>query len=189
MSIENISTALAAVRVRGKEVLSVLLPLVYDELRAMAHRRLPPGGRDTVLDTTALVHEVYLKLADCSPLDWRDRQHFFAVAALAMRQIVVDHARARLTLKRGGGFKRVEFDPSRIAFEEQSDNILILNDALSRLSMMNERHARIVELRFFAGLSIEDTAEVLEISTATVKREWRLARAYLLEVMSSGEVE
>ena len=167
--------------------LETLMPLVYDELRAMAHRRLSPGARDVTLDTTALVHEAYVRLFDRSRLDWNDRRHFFSVAAIAMRQIVVDHARRRSADKRGGALQRVDLDSSCLAVDAQAEEILALNDALSRLSRLDERLARVVELRFFAGLSVEEVAEAMETSERTVKRDWRKARALLYRAITAQE--
>jgi RNA polymerase sigma factor (TIGR02999 family) len=164
-----------------------LLPVVYPELRAMAHRRLSPGARDVTLDTTALVHEAYLKLFDRAEPAWKDRRHFFAAAAIAMRHIVIDHVRQRGALKRGGELERVTLDSTHLAGGMQPEAIMALNDALSRLSRLDERLARIVELRFFGGLSVEEVAEVTETSERTVKRDWRKARALLYQAITAEE--
>lgn len=161
-----------------------LLPLVYEELRAMAHWRLAPGGQRS-LDTTELVHEAYLKLFDRTVLTVQDRRHFFAVAAMAMRQIVVDHAKRRQRLKHGGGMKRVDLDSKDLAVEDRIEEILSLNDALRRLSEMDARLGQVVELRFFGGLSVEEAAEVLGVDPRTVKRDWRKARALLYNMLNS----
>jgi RNA polymerase sigma factor (TIGR02999 family) len=182
LPVEEITRALMAVRQGNPKAVGDLMPLVYDQLRAMAHRRAGPS-RESHLDTTALVHEAYLKLFDQSRLEWNDRRHFFAVAAMAMRQIVVDEARRRLSHKRGGDRKHIELD-SQIPSEKQDTQIVALHEALSRLSEMDERLARIVELRFFAGLSVEEVAEALGISERTVNREWRTARALLSRELS-----
>jgi len=187
MARDDISQLLRDLRDRPTEAIRDLLPLVYDELHAMAHRRLSFRQRDAVLDTTALVHEAYLKLFDRSQLDWRDRKHFFSVAAIAMRQIVVDEARRRTAQKRGGDRRRVELDSTHLAMAEQAEDIVSLNDALLRLSRLDERLTRIVELRFFGGLSVEEVAEVLEVSDRTVKRDWRKARALLYQAMVGDE--
>ena len=159
-----------------------LLPAVYDELRAIAHRRLSVAGR--ALDTTELVHEAYLKMFDRTRLSLVDRRHFFAVAATAMRQILVDRARAWGRAKRGGGAVRLDVDPATLPTEDRIETILSLDDALRRLSTVDERLARVVELRFFGGLSVEETAEVLEVDPRTVKRDWRKARALLYGILS-----
>ncbi len=183
----DITQILRDLRGGERDAVGALLPLVYDELRVMAHRRLSPGARDVTLDTTALVHEAYLRLFDRDRLDWKDRRHFFSVAAIAMRQIVVDHARRRSTTKRGGHLRRVDLDSSQLALEGQAEEILALNDALSRLALLDERLARVVELRFFAGLSVEEVAQVMETSERTVKRDWRKACALLYQAMTAEE--
>jgi RNA polymerase sigma factor (TIGR02999 family) len=161
-----------------------LLPAVYGELRAIAHRRL--GVSERGLDTTELVHEAYLKLFDRTRLSLNDRRHFFAVAATAMRQILVDRARAFARKKRGSGAVRVDLDAANLPTEDRVETILSLDGALRRLSEVDARLARVVELRFFGGLSVEETAEVLEVDPRTVKRDWRKARA-LLYGMLGGE--
>ncbi len=152
-----------------------LLPAVYAELRAIAHRRLAGSGRG--IDTTELVHEAYIKLFDRTRVAVQDRRHFFAVAAIAMRQILVDRARAWSRLKRGNGAVQVDLDPARLPTEDRIEEILSLDGALRRLSEVDARLAQVVELRFFGGLSVEETAEVLEVDPRTVKRDWRKARA------------
>ena len=161
-----------------------LFALVYDELRLLARRQRRRWHGDYTLDTTALVHEAYLKLVDQSRAQWRDRNHFFAVAATAMRQIVVDHARRRSSGKRGGGAMLAALDEMHPRVETRLDQILALDQALTRLGEMDDRLARMVELRFFAGLSIEETAGVLRIDPRTVNRDWRTARALLYQALS-----
>jgi RNA polymerase sigma factor (TIGR02999 family) len=185
MSRDDITQILRELRGGSSGAVETLLPLVYDELRAMAHRRLNPGARDVTLDTTALVHEAYVRLFDRSQLDWNDRRHFFSVAAIAMRQIIVDHARRRSAEKRGGAMRRVDLDATNLAVDEQAEEIVALNDALSRLAKLDERLARTVELRFFGGLSVEEVAEVMQTSERTVKRDWRKARALLFQAITS----
>jgi RNA polymerase sigma factor (TIGR02999 family) len=164
------------------EAANDLVPLVYEQLRAVARRRVPRGPGRT-LNTTTLVHEAYLKLFDRSQLSWNDRHHFFAVAATAMRQVVVDQARRRQAQKRGGKSLPAALDPTALAVDDQAEEILALNEALLRLSKLDERLARIVELRFFGGLSVAEVAEALDTSERTVKRDWRKARALLHEVL------
>ena len=188
MSRDDITQILRHLRDGASGAADELLPLVYAELHAMAHRRLSPGARDVTLDTTALVHEAYVRLFDRSQLEWADRKHFFSVAAIAMRQIVVDHARRRGAAKRGGELRRVDLDAANLAVDEQAEEIVALNDALSRLSQLDERLGRIVELRFFGGLSVEEVAEVMDMSERTVKRDWRKARALLYQTMTTGEL-
>jgi RNA polymerase sigma factor (TIGR02999 family) len=156
-----------------------LVPIVYDELRRIAHRQLRGERSDHTLDTTGLVHEAYLKLSRLDRIEWGDRAHFLAVAAGAMRRILVDYAVARRAGKRGGGRQRVALDDVLILADERAEELLALDEALQRLAAESERAARIVEWRYFAGMSIEETAAVLDLSPATVKREWVLARAWL----------
>ena len=156
-----------------------LLALVYDELRKIAGKYLRKERSDHTLQPTALVHEAYLKLVDISDISWQDRAHFFAVASNVMRHILVDHARARLTEKRGSEFQRIALEDV-ISFYNQPDVDLVeLDEALLQLAKFDEQQSRIVELRFFGGLTIDETAHVLGISSATVKREWTLAKAWL----------
>ena len=156
-----------------------LFPLVYGELRAIAHGRLRNEPAGHTLNTTALVHEAYLKLVNQDRVDWQNRAHFFAVAARAMRRILIDYAVARKAQKRGGERRKVPLDEVVIMADQRSDELLALDEALRRLETINERHGRVIECRFFAGMSIEETAEALDISPATVKRDWTLARAWL----------
>jgi RNA polymerase sigma factor (TIGR02999 family) len=166
-------------------VLEKLLPLVYDELRRRAGAYLRQERPGHTLQPTALVHEAYLKLVGGSSIDWKDRAHFFGVAARAMRQVLVDHARARQTAKRGEGQVRVELDAAgAVAAPARSVDLLDLDRALSRLAALDERQSRLVELRLFAGLTIEESAEVLRVSHATVSREWKHAEAWLQREMA-----
>jgi RNA polymerase sigma factor (TIGR02999 family) len=154
----EITKLLIAMREGRREAVNDLLRIVYDQLRAVAHRRLSHGA-DRTINTTTLVHEAYLKLFDQSQLHWNDRKHFFAVAATAMRQVVVDQARRRQARKRGGeGLLRVNLDPTALVVDDQAEEIMALNQALSRLSRIDERLALIVELRFFGGLSVAEVA-------------------------------
>ena len=165
--------------------LEKLLPLVYDELRRRAGAYLRNERPGHTLQPTALVHEAYLKLVGGSAIDWKDRAHFFGVAARAMRQVLVDHARARNTAKRGEGQVRVELDAAgAVAAPARSMDLLDLDRALSRLAALDDRQSRLAELRLFAGLTIEESAEVLRISHATVSREWKHAEAWLKREMT-----
>lgn len=170
--------------------LDALVPLVYEELRFLARRQLGRFRPDRTLNTTALVHEAYLKLVDANGSRYRDRRHFFTVAALAMRQIVVDYARRRRAQKRGSNAPhRVleELDGSALPIDAQARALMVLDGALTRLARVDERLVRVVELRFFGGLSVKETAAVLDVSTATVKRDTRAARAFLQrEMMEAG---
>lgn len=173
----DVTELLAAWRDGDREAIRELMPLVYDELRALA-RRQAAGGSET-LRTTALVHETYLKLARHSRLAVQDRRHFFALAARAMRQLVVDHARRRTAAKRGGAAGALPLDDAHIPLQARAAEIVALDAALDRLASLDDSLSRVVELRFFAGLSVEETADVLGCSPRTVKREWRKARALL----------
>jgi len=156
-----------------------LFPLVYDELRGLAHRQLWASPRDQTLRTTALVHEAFVKLAGHSELSLQDRGHFLALAARAMRQILVDHARRRTAGKRGGPRPTALLDAAEVPVAARAGELVALDTALARLEEVDEGLARVVELRFFGGLSVEEAAEVLGVSATTVKRDWRRARAFL----------
>jgi RNA polymerase sigma factor (TIGR02999 family) len=162
-----------------KDALAALIPLVYDELRRMAARHLRREQPGQTLQPTALVHDVYLRLLQDARLSWQNRAHFFGIAARSMRQILVERARARSAAKRGGGRVRVTFDPGMLPADSQALDLEALDEALSRLGDVDPELARIVDVRFFAGLSIEETAEALDISPATVKRRWLVAKAWL----------
>ena len=178
-SAHEITRLLHSVRDGDRRALDELLPLVYGQLHGLASRTLAGGGRSEVLDTTALVHEAYLKLHDSDRLTLEDRRHFFSVAAMAMRQIAVDHARQRRAARHGGQQIRVDLDRTQIPVQDGSETILALDQALTRLKELNDRSAQVVELRFFGGLSVEETAETLGLDPRTVKRDWRKARAIL----------
>jgi RNA polymerase sigma factor (TIGR02999 family) len=172
-----------------RAAVDALMPAVYAELRMLAHHQLGRIRRDATLCTTALVHEAYVKLVDQSRATIHDRKHFFTVAALAMRQIVVDYARRCAAQKRGGGAGRAlidELDGSAVSLEAQASALVALDDALTRLSHVDDRLARVVELRFFGGLSVDEVAEALEVSTATVKRDTRTARAFLVRELGEA---
>lgn len=157
-----------------------LIPLVYDELRRLARQCLAGQKSNHTLQSTALVHEAYLRLVGSSSGGWNDRVHFFAVAAQTMRNILVDHARMKQAKKRGGNSITLVLDEELAIPKERAFDVIALDDALNGLAALDERQCRIVELRFFAGLSIEETSKALEISPATVKREWATARLWLL---------
>jgi RNA polymerase sigma factor (TIGR02999 family) len=161
------------------DALNDLLEVVHGELRRQAARYLRRERHNHTLQPTALVNEAFMKLVDQRNVQWQNRAHFFGVAAQAMRRIVIDHARARQRIKRGGVQHAVTLDEAMIAEESRSIDVLALDEALNRLARLDERQARIVELRYFAGLSVEETAEVTALSPATVKREWAMARAWL----------
>ena len=159
--------------------LAELTPLVYEELRRLAHHFMEGQRTDHTLQTTALVNEAYLRLADQTNPHWQNRAHFFAVAARAMRQIVVDYARSQQARKRGGGALKVELDEVAIVSPEQSKEIVDLHEALERLAALDSRKAQVVELKYFGGLNYDEMAEVLKISRITVRRDWEFARAWL----------
>jgi RNA polymerase sigma factor (TIGR02999 family) len=161
-----------------------LVPLVYDELRRLARYYLASQRSDHTLQSTAIVHEAYLRLAGRDNVHWENRGHFFAVAAQLMRRILVDHARKRNAAKRGGAQLTLLVDEAVEPSSQRELDLVALDDALKALAELDERQSRIVELRFFGGLSIEDTSRLLEISPATVKREWSTARAWLYEEIS-----
>jgi len=169
------------VRWRGgdNEALASLIPLVYGELRKLARGYLRRERPDHTLQSAALVHEAYLRLAGKASLDLENRAHFFAVAARLMREILVEHARNRGAAKRGAGVANISLDDALGIPEQKNVDVLLLDQALKRLEQLDERQCRVVELRFFAGLSIEETSEALAISAATVSREWTTARVWL----------
>ncbi len=158
--------------------MSELFEVVYTELRSRAHAQLS-GGAPQTLGATALVHETFLKLVAADNPDWNDRTHFFRVAARAMRQIAVDYARAKGAKRRGGGLTIMEFDDRRISSNDDPESLIALDEALSALGRRSQRLLSLVELRFFSGLSVDDAAKALAISPRTVKRDWRLARAFI----------
>jgi RNA polymerase sigma factor (TIGR02999 family) len=175
----EVTEILLAFQGGNRSALDKLLPLVYDELRSIARRKLNHERDNHTLNTTALVHEAYLKLVKLDQIHWRSRAHFLAIAAQAMRNILVNHAVRRKRIKRGGGVRHERLDEDAALPAAQADRILALDDALRRLAETNLRHARIVECRFFAGMTIEETACALGISPATAKRDWVLLRAWL----------
>ena len=177
-NVARITELLLAVSEGGRDALDRLIPLVYNDLRrvAAAQLRREVGGQS--LQPTALVHEVYVRLIDQRHVEWRNRAHFFAVAASVMRRILVDHARARLAEKRGGGLERVTLGGDEAAETPRTD-VLALHESLQRMGAFSPRQERIVELRYFGGLTIEEAAEVIGISKATLVREWTIAKAWL----------
>jgi RNA polymerase sigma factor (TIGR02999 family) len=185
-SSQSVTELLARWKTGDVSARDALVPLVYDELRRIARRCLSNQPSNHTLQPTALVHEAYLRLARRDSVDWQDRGHFFALAAQMMRQILVDHARKQLAVKRGGNAITVVVDESSAVSKETSLDLLALDDAMNRLATLDPRQCQIVELRFFGGLSIEETAEAVKISTATTKREWATARLWLYNAMSSG---
>ena len=160
--------------------LDELLPLVYDELHRQAARYRRRERPDHTLQTTALIHEAYLKLIDQRDVQWQSRTHFFAIASLAMRRILVNYAKTRHREKRGGAFARVPLEEAVLASGDKNiDEIIALDQALTRLAALDQQQARVVELRYFSGLSLEEVAEVISVSRATVARDWNMAKAWL----------
>jgi len=169
-----------------ERALEALLPLVHDELHRLAHQHMQRERPGHLLQTSALINEAYLRLVDQPQIHWESRAHFFGIAARLMRRILVDDARKRHAAKRGGTFIQVPLDEASHHVEEQVANVTSLDDALQRLEKLDERHGKIVELRFFGGLSIEETARVLNVSAGTVMRDWTFARAWLRNEMSDA---
>ncbi len=162
------------------QALEKLLPLVYQELRRLAQSYMRKEGSGHTLQATALVHEAYFRLVDQKDFKWQNRSHFFGVAAQLMRRLLIDHARGKKADKRGGTKVKVTLDEGlHVPNPEEGSDVLALDEALQKLSLLNERQGRVVELRYFGGLSLEEIAEVLAISPATVKRDWTLAKAWL----------
>ena len=176
---EHATRLLLSVSEGNREALNELMPLVYEELRAIARRKLRYERQGHTLNTTGLVHEAYLKLFQLDRIQWQSRAHFLAIAAQAMRNILVNHALRRKRKKRGGGAPHVPLEEAADLPVEEADRILALDDALQRLAMLNPRHARVVECRFFGGMTIEETALALDVSPATTKRDWSLLRLWL----------
>ena len=169
-----------------QEALERLVPLVYGELRRMASRYMSRERADHPLQTTALVHEAYLRLLDSKQVRWQNRGHFFAVSAQLMRRILVDFARSRRTLKRGEDAPKVTLNEAIHGAAEPSEDLAALDDALQALSAIDQRKAKVVELRFFGGLSVEETADALGVSADTVMRDWKLAKVWLLRELSGA---
>jgi RNA polymerase sigma factor (TIGR02999 family) len=166
------------------EALEQLMPLVYDELRRIAGRYLRKERHDHTLQTTALVHEAYIRLIDQQQANWQNRAQFFGVAAQMMRRILVDHARGHTADKRGGGVAKLSLDEAIEIAEQREVDLIALDDALTTLAQLDEQQCRVVELRFFGGLTVAEVAEVLKLSPATIKREWSMAKAWLHRELS-----
>lgn len=176
---QEITQLLVAWSSGDESALAQLAPLVHDELHRLAHHYMSRERAGHTLQTTALVNEAYLRLIDWKNVRWQNRAHFFAVSAQLMRRILVDVARAHNYEKRGGGRRRVELDKAAVVADDKSTNIVALDEALKALAELDERQSRVVELRFFGGLTNDEVAEVLKVSEATVRRDWSLARAWL----------
>ncbi|RPJ58107.1 MAG: sigma-70 family RNA polymerase sigma factor [Acidobacteria bacterium] len=182
----EVSLLLRACSGGDKAALDKLMPVVYDELHRRAHRYMVHERAGATLQTTALVNEAYLRLVDLKRIDWQDRTHFFAVAATFMRRILVDFARSRSYQKRGGEAQKVSIDPALLPSPEAGVDMIAIDQALTALAEFDPRKARVVELRFFGGMSEDETAGVLQVSRETVKRDWKLAKLWLLQRLSAG---
>ncbi len=184
---EKVTQLLLQLEAGDQESFNRLLPVVYDELKRLAHSYLRSERSGHTLNTTALVHEAYIKLVGHDNLSWENRVHFFATAAQAMRRILLDYARKRRTAKRGAGQVMLSLDEAVIVGDEQAESLLALDEALIKLEAMDERLGKIVECKYFGGLTVEETALALSLSTATVKRDWRTARAWLYRALNDSE--
>ena len=188
----SVAQLLAAVREGRRDALDQLFPLVYEELRELAHRQRRYWQGDDTLNTTALVHEAYLKLVGRGQAEWTTEAHFLAVAAKAIRQILINYARDRQAQKRGGGWRRIPLGEELIERGadgfgvEWHDQVLVMDEALDRLAVLSERQSRIIECRFFGGMTVEQTAEALGLSIASVTRGWGMARAWLCRELGPG---
>ena len=182
----NITELLVGYGRGDKEALDQLMPIVYDELRRQAARYLRRERAGHTLQTTALIHEAYVRLVDQRNVQWQNRAHFFGIAAQLMRRILVDHARTKKRAKRGGSGVRVSMSEVNAAVKGQDLDVVALDEALDRLEKIDAQQSRVVELRFFSGLTVEETAEVMGISPATVKRDWSMAKAWLHRELSGN---
>lgn len=183
---KDVTLLLAEWNQGDRAALEQLMPLVYDELHSIAHRHLRRNAPSSTLQTTALIHEAYLRLVDQTQVRWESRAHFFGAAAKIMRHIVIDHARKNLAEKRGGQIDKISLDENVVdVSNERSTQLIALNEALERLDKEDEQKASLVELRYFGGLSIEETAEVMQVSAATVVRQWRIVKAWLYKELST----
>ena len=185
----EITELLQAWRQGDEQALEKLTPQVYRELHRAAQRCMVREREGHTLQTTELINELYLRLSDLKLIDWQNRAHFFALCARQMRRILIDHAKARLSNKRGGGAPRVSLDVVPAVAPEASADLVAVDDALSRLAQVDDRKSRVVEMRFFGGLSVEESAEVLKVSPETVMRDWRLAKAWLLRELSREKLD
>lgn len=177
---QDITRLLVDLAEGNEQALDRLMPLVYEELQRLARHHLRDERAGHTLNTTALVHEAYLKLVDQREVKWQNRAHFFALASMAMRRILVNYARRRNRAKRGGGTPRLTLDDGLVVMSDaRAEEVVALDEALTRLEALNERAARVVECRFFAGLTIAETSEALGTSATTIKRDWRLAKTWL----------
>jgi RNA polymerase sigma-70 factor (ECF subfamily) len=184
----EVSTLLRAWSGGDQSALDKLTPIVYDGLRRLARRYMRRERPGHSLQTTALVHEAYMRLVDCERMRWQDRAHFFAVSAQLMRRILVEHAR-RHNLKRGGGLQHVSLEEAAVVGGGRPADLVALDDAMNALARLDTRKAQVVEMRFFGGLSVEETAEVLKVSSVTVKRDWSTAKLWLYRELAGGPAD
>ncbi len=182
-SSQELTHLLLAWRQGEREALNKLIPVIYEELRRIAHSYIRGERKDHTLQTTALVNEAYLRLIDCSRVNWQNRAHFLAVSAQLMRRVLIDYARSRGYQKRGGELEKISLKESQIVSQGRDPDLLELDDALQALAVIDARKCQVVELRFFGGLTAEETAEVLGVSPDTVLRDWKLARTWLAREM------
>lgn len=175
----NITRLLQNARDGNKQAFDILYPQVYDRLRDIAQRQLAHEQRDHTLQKTSLVHELYLKLIDQSEVEWEDRAHFFAIASRCMRQILVDYARKKSAERRGGKGSGITLDEDRLNVNQHAEELIEMNDLLDKLSQYNERRSRVVEMRFFGGMTIPEISEVLNVNSRTVDRDWAKAKTWL----------
>jgi RNA polymerase sigma-70 factor, ECF subfamily len=183
---QEVTELLHAWRSGDQGALDKLIPLVYGELHRLAHRYMLREYGNNTLQTTAVVNEAYLRLIDTQKIEWKDRAHFFAISANLMRRILVEFARSRGRHKRGGDVRKVELDEAMVVAPQRGADLVALDDALTALAGIDERKAKVIELRYFGGLSVEETAEALNIGPDTVMRDWRLAKAWLVREMKHG---
>ena len=181
----DISTLLRAWSDGDQSALNGLTPIVHEELRRLAHHYMERERPGHTLQTTALVNEAYMRLVDYKRMQWQDRAHFFAVAAQVMRRILVDHARSH-NIKRGAGVQHIALDDVAVVNGDRTDDLVALDDAMNALARLDPRKVQIIEMRFFGGLSVEETAEVLKVSPATVRRDWSIAKFWLYRELSGG---
>lgn len=184
ISSHDVTRLLRAWYAGDESALEQLMPFVYSELHRLAHRYMSMEQPGQTLQTTALVHEVYLRLIDVKQVDWQDRAHFYAICARLMRRILVDFARSRSYQKRGGGLTHVQLDEAATVSAVIGSELVAIDDALKRLAALDSRKSQVIELRFFGGLSVEETASALKVSPETVMRDWRLARCWLIRELS-----
>jgi RNA polymerase sigma-70 factor (ECF subfamily) len=182
---KSITQLLIEWRDGDEKAIDRLMPLVYDELNRLAHRYMRRERPGHSFQTNDLVNEAYLRLVDHKGMRWQNRAHFYAVAAQAMRRILVDRARSRGSIKRGGDIQLVDLEQADTAPEKQADELVALDDALTDLAAMDPRKAKVVEMRYFGGMSVEETAEALDVSPVTIMRDWNTAKAWLLRALTS----